>query len=90
MTIRRSSSTRPARSRALVRVELPRTATSLPGLPDAERLAEHARSHGVDVRLEVYPVAAQSFQLYWSFLPEAADAIARFGEYARGVSHAAG
>ncbi|GLY87379.1 hypothetical protein Airi02_053080 [Actinoallomurus iriomotensis] len=62
----------------------------MPGLPDAERLAEHARSHGVDVRLEVYPVAAQSFQLYWSFLPEAADAIARFGEYARGVSHAAG
>jgi epsilon-lactone hydrolase len=60
------------------------------GLPDAERLAEHARSHGVDVRLEIYPVAAQSFQLYWSFLPEAADAIARFGEYARGVSHAAG
>ncbi|GLY79938.1 alpha/beta hydrolase fold domain-containing protein [Actinoallomurus iriomotensis] len=60
------------------------------GLPDAERLAEHAHSHGVDVRLEIYPVAAQSFQLYWSFLPEAADAIARFGEYARGVSHAAG
>jgi monoterpene epsilon-lactone hydrolase len=51
------------------------------GLPDAERLAAHARAHGVDTRLEIYPVAAQSFQLYWSFLPEAADAldqVARF------------
>jgi monoterpene epsilon-lactone hydrolase len=51
------------------------------GLPDAERLTEHARAHGVEARLEIYPVAAQSFQLYWSFLPEAADAldqVARF------------
>jgi epsilon-lactone hydrolase len=52
------------------------------GVADAELLAEHARAHGVDVRLEVYPVAAQSFQLYWSFLPEAADALRRVGSFA--------
>lgn len=53
------------------------------GVSDAERLARHAQAHGVDVCLELYPVAAQSFQLYWSFLPEAADALQRVGEYTR-------
>ncbi len=56
------------------------------GLPDAERLSGHARSQGVDVRLEIYPVAAQSFHLYWSFLPEAADALAQAGDFVRTVS----
>ncbi len=51
------------------------------GLPDAERLAAHARSCGVDVRLNVYPVAAQSFQLYWSFLPEGAEAVREVGTF---------
>jgi acetyl esterase/lipase len=45
------------------------------GLSDAERLTAHARSNGAEARLEIYPVAAQSFQLYWPFLPEAADAL---------------
>ena len=53
------------------------------GLPDAERLARHARACGVDARLEVYPVAAQSFQLYWSFLPQAADALQQLGTFAQ-------
>jgi monoterpene epsilon-lactone hydrolase len=52
------------------------------GLPDAERLARHARACGVDARLEVYPVAAQSFQLYWSFLPQAADALRQVATFA--------
>jgi monoterpene epsilon-lactone hydrolase len=56
------------------------------GLPDAERLTEHARSQGIDVRLEIYPVAAQSFQLYWSFLPEAVDAVTQVGDFVRAVS----
>lgn len=51
------------------------------GLPDAERLAVHARAHGVDARLEIYPVAAQSFQLYWAFLPEAADALNQMAKF---------
>jgi monoterpene epsilon-lactone hydrolase len=54
-------------------------ATGDGGLRDAERLANHAQSHGVDARLEIYPVGAQSFQLYWSFLPEAADALTQSG-----------
>ncbi|WP_200824759.1 alpha/beta hydrolase fold domain-containing protein [Nonomuraea solani] len=60
------------------------------GLPDAERLAEHARAQGVDVRLEIYPVAAQSFQLYWSFLPEAADAMTQIGDFVRIVTASTG
>ncbi|MER6007370.1 alpha/beta hydrolase fold domain-containing protein [Nonomuraea angiospora] len=59
------------------------------GLPDAERLTDHARSQGIDVRLEIYPVAAQSFQLYWSFLPEAADALTQVGDFVRTVSGSA-
>jgi len=43
---------------------------------DAHRLAEHARGHGVDVQFELYPVTTHDFQVFWSFLPEAADAIA--------------
>ncbi len=53
------------------------------GLPDAERLAQHARACGVDARLEVYPVPAQSFQLYWSFLPQTADALRQIGTFAQ-------
>ncbi|NJP91011.1 alpha/beta hydrolase fold domain-containing protein [Nonomuraea sp. FMUSA5-5] len=56
------------------------------GLPDAARLTGHARAQGVDVRLEIYPVAAQSFQLYWSFLPEAADAMTRIDDFVHVVT----
>jgi epsilon-lactone hydrolase len=51
--------------------------------PDAQRLADRAREHGVDVRLELYPVAIHVFQYFWSFLPEAADAIESAGAFAR-------
>lgn len=52
---------------------------------DAQRLAAHARQHGVDVRLELYPVATHDFQVFWSFLPEAADALKQAGRFARDV-----
>src|SRR4029453_12124925 len=42
---------------------------------DAQRLAEHARSQGVDARLELYPVTTHDFHVFWSFLPEAADSL---------------
>jgi monoterpene epsilon-lactone hydrolase len=35
------------------------------------------------VRLELYPVDAHAFQLFWSFLPEAADAIEAAGVFIR-------
>jgi epsilon-lactone hydrolase len=56
---------------------------------DAQRLAERARSQGVDTRLELYPVTTHDFQVFWSFLPEAADALQRAGAFARDVRSAA-
>jgi epsilon-lactone hydrolase len=54
-------------------------------IADAHALAKRARKHGVYTRLEVYPVEAHVFQLFWSFLPEAAEAIEAAGEFARDV-----
>jgi monoterpene epsilon-lactone hydrolase len=52
---------------------------------DAHRLAEHARAHGVDVRLDLYPADTHDFQVFWSFLPEAADAVESAAAFARQV-----
>ena len=52
-----------------------------PVVDDARRLAAHAREHGAEVALQLYPVAAHLFHLFWSFLPEAADAIAEAGRF---------
>ena len=48
---------------------------------DAHQLAERARAHGVKTRLELYPVETHSFQLFWSFLPEAREAIEQAGRF---------
>jgi epsilon-lactone hydrolase len=55
---------------------------------DAQRLAERARSQGVDTRLELYPVPTHDFHVFWSFLPEAADALQQAGAFARDVRSA--
>ena len=52
-------------------------------IADAKALAVHAVECGVDVRLELYPVEAHAFQLFWSFLPEAADAMEAAGAFIR-------
>jgi epsilon-lactone hydrolase len=52
-------------------------------LPQARALADRAAAHGVDVRLELYPADTHVFHVFWSFLPEAADALARAGEFIR-------
>lgn len=54
-------------------------------LIDAKELAARAEEHGVDARLELFPVEAHAFQLFWSFLPEAADAMENAGAFIRGV-----
>jgi epsilon-lactone hydrolase len=54
-----------------------------PVADDAHRLAAHARKHGVDVRLDLYPVDAHLFHIFWSFLPEAANAISEVGRFIR-------
>ncbi|WP_433271364.1 alpha/beta hydrolase fold domain-containing protein [Actinosynnema sp. CS-041913] len=53
---------------------------------EARNLAAHARAHGVDVRLEVYPTSTHVFQVFWSFLPEAADALAGLGRFTRDLA----
>jgi monoterpene epsilon-lactone hydrolase len=53
--------------------------------PEQQALAERARDHGVDVRLELYPVDVHVFHYFWSFLPEAASALESAGAFARDV-----
>ena len=56
-------------------------ATADPVREDAHQLAERARAHGVETRLELYPVETHSFQLFWSFLPEAREAVEQAGRF---------
>jgi epsilon-lactone hydrolase len=55
---------------------------------DAQRLTDHAVDHGVDARLELYPVTTHVFQIFWSFLPEAADAVQQAGRFIQSIGAA--
>jgi acetyl esterase/lipase len=57
-------------------------------LSDAEGFAGRARAAGVDVTLEVWPGMQHEWQFAASFLPEGRRAIARVGEFIRGVAPA--
>ncbi len=59
-----------------------------PAVTDARRLADHARTHDVDTRLRLYPVNTHNFPLFWSFLPEAGDALRAIDEFVRDVLRA--
>jgi acetyl esterase/lipase len=50
---------------------------------DNERCAESARAAGVDVTLEVWPGMFHVWQLLTPILPEAREAVARIGGFAR-------
>jgi epsilon-lactone hydrolase len=50
-------------------------------LADSTRLAERARSAGVDVTLEVFPEMQHVFQISVGNMPEANDAVAKLGSY---------
>ncbi len=52
-------------------------------LADAKALAARARRYGIDAQLQLFPVDAHGFHLFWSFLPEAADAIEAAGAFIR-------
>jgi monoterpene epsilon-lactone hydrolase len=52
-------------------------------LEDCRRLHERAQRHGVDSTFEVYPAETHVFHVFWSFLPEAGDALARAGAFIR-------
>jgi monoterpene epsilon-lactone hydrolase len=58
-------------------------------LDDANALTDRAREHGVDARLDLYSVDAHVFQLFWSFLPEAAEALQKAGRFAAEVTQTA-
>lgn len=58
-------------------------ATGDPVLPETKLLAERARECGVDVKLELYPVPTHDFHVFWTFLPEARDAMHSAGEFVR-------
>jgi epsilon-lactone hydrolase len=51
-------------------------------LIDAQTLTERATQHGVDARLEVYPVDAHVFHIFWSFFPPAHNALQAAGVFA--------
>ena len=61
-------------------------ATGDPQREDAHRLAERARAHGVDTRLELYPGETHAFQVFWSFLPEAIEGLAHAGRFVHEVT----
>jgi acetyl esterase/lipase len=44
-------------------------------LDEARSLADRAQAAGVDVRVEEYRTDPHMFQMFWSFLPEGADAM---------------
>jgi monoterpene epsilon-lactone hydrolase len=52
-------------------------------LEDAHQLTDRARAHGVNARLELYPIGTHDFHLFWSFLPEAGDALEQAGRFVR-------
>jgi acetyl esterase/lipase len=52
---------------------------------DAHRLAERATACDVEVQFELHPVTTHDFHVFWSFLPEAADALEQAGAFVRRV-----
>jgi acetyl esterase/lipase len=52
-------------------------------LDDSTRLAERARSEGVDVSLEIWEEMIHVFQAFGAMLPEAREAVAQIGEFLR-------
>jgi epsilon-lactone hydrolase len=57
-----------------------------PVLDEARELADHAADCGVDARFELFPVDTHDFHVFWSFLPEAAQALRQAGRFARQAS----
>jgi epsilon-lactone hydrolase len=52
-------------------------------LQEAQLLAQHAIQCGVEARITVYPVPTHDFHIFWSFLPEARNAIDEIGRFVR-------
>jgi epsilon-lactone hydrolase len=68
---------------------LVQAATGDPLLDEARELTDHAQDCGVDARFELFPVDTHDFHIFWSFLPEAAQALQQAGRFARDQALAA-
>ena len=64
---------------------LVQVATVDPLRHDGHALAERLTSAGGEVSLQVYDARAHAFQLFWSFYPEAARAVASAAEFLQAV-----
>ena len=64
-------------------------ATGDPLLDEARELTDHAQDCGVDARFELFPVDTHDFHIFWSFLPEAAQALQQAGRFVRETTLAA-
>jgi acetyl esterase/lipase len=64
-------------------------ATGDPLLDEARELTDHAQDCGVDARFELFPVDTHDFHIFWSFLPEAAQALQQAGRFVRDTTVAA-
>jgi len=58
-------------------------ATGDPLLAEARELVEHATACGVEALFELFPVDTHDFHIFWSFLPEAAQALRQAGRFAQ-------
>ncbi len=54
--------------------------------PEAQLLARHAADCGVQATLRVYPVPTHAFHVFWSFLPEARQAVDEVGRFVQDVT----
>jgi len=52
-------------------------------LQEAQLLAKRARECGVDTKITIYPVPTYAFHIFWTFLPEAMNALDEIGRFIR-------
>src|SRR5215468_2168862 len=57
-------------------------------LQEAQLLAKHGRECGVDTTITVYPVPTHDFHIFWTFLPEAMQALDQIGAFIRDLTSA--
>ena len=57
-------------------------------LQEAQLLAKHGRECGVDTTITVYPVPTHDFHIFWTFLPEATQALDQIGAFIRDLTSA--
>ena len=55
-------------------------------LQENQLLARHLKECGVDARISIYPVPTHVFHIFWTFLPEAMDALAEVGQFVRDIT----